>query len=231
MTRVPKHIAIIPDGNRRWAKQKSSVVEHGHQQGANAIVDTVNAARELGVKTVTIYLFSTENWFRPPHEVKFLMWLLEEFLNSQRQAMIDSGIRVWTIGEISSLSKSALQCIDKSIQATSQCDKIDFVLALNYGSRNEICRAAQKLAHDIAQGKIEAVDEKIFSSYLDTANWSDPDLLIRTSGEMRLSNFLLWQASYTEIYVIDILWPDFKPIHLLEAVQNYQMRERRLGGA
>ena len=230
---IPKHIAIIPDGNRRWAKQRRSLTEFGHREGANVIIDIVNAAKELGVQTITIYLFSTENWFRPYLEVKALMWLLEEFLNSQRQSMVNSGIRVSTIGHLPSLSKSALECIDKSIQATAHCDKINLVLALNYGSRNEICRAAQKIVRDIEQGKIsaEAIDEKVFSSYLDTAQWGDPDLLIRTSGEMRLSNFLLWQASYTEIYVIDILWPDFRPVHLLEAVHNYQMRDRRLGGA
>lgn len=232
-SKVPRHVAIIPDGNRRWAKQRNAFAEIGHRNGANVIIDVVKGAKELGIKVLTFYVFSTENWSRPRTEVAALMWLLQEFCKGQKQAMLDNGIKLCTIGELSTLPKRVLKAVNTTMEATRDCKAIDLVLAINYGSRDEICRAIARIAKDITDQKINAsnINEQMVSKYLDTAIWPDPDLLIRTSGESRLSNFLLWQNSYAEIYVTDLLWPDFKPIHLLEAIQNFQQRERRLGGA
>lgn len=229
---IPNHIAIIPDGNRRWAKRKNSSTEAGHQKGADTIMDVVKASKELGVKVITFYLFSTENWKRSKEEFTFLMWLLRSFLINQKQAMIDNGIRMQTIGDLARLPANTLQTVQSTKEATEHCDKIDMVLALNYGGRDDIRRAVKKLVNEAANGLVqeEDVTESLISRYLDTAPWNDPDLLIRTSGELRVSNFLLWQISYSEIYVADVLWPDFTARHLLEAIVNFQKRQRRHGG-
>ncbi len=231
--RIPKHIAMIPDGNRRWAKRKHSSVEEGHRQGADNLMDIVKAAKEIGIEVLTFFTFSTENWSRPKGEVDVLMWLLQNYLFKQRAAMIENGIRFHTIGEISRLPVDLINIIDETKAATESCSKINLVLALNYGGRDEISRAVKKIAADIEAKKIknDEITEEMISRYLDTHSWLDPDLLIRTSGELRVSNFLLWQISYAEIYIANALWPDFSPSHLLEAILDFQKRERRLGGA
>lgn len=232
-SRIPEHIAIIPDGNRRWAKSKDSSAETGHREGADTIMEVVKAGKELGIKAITIYLFSTENWNRPQQEVAALMWLLQSYLMIQSQTMIDNGIRLQTIGDFSRLPASVLKTIQTTKQKTADCHHIDMILAINYGGRDDIRRAVRALVRDASEGLIkeEDVNESLISGYLDTAHWKDPDLLIRTSGELRISNFLLWQISYAEIYMANVLWPDFTPAHLLEALIDYQKRHRRHGGA
>ena len=230
--RIPQHVAIIPDGNRRWAKKLSESRDMGHQAGASNLIDIVKAGREIGIKALTFYLFSTENWSRSQDEIHALMWLLQEFLKEHCEEMCQYGVRLRTIGNLSTLPPEVLTVVEETIEATAHCDQIEMILALNYGSRDEIKRAFHRILDDCANGKFtkEDVTEKLISSYLDTNHWGDPDLLIRTSGEMRVSNFLLWQLSYTEIYVTELLWPEFKPENLLDAVANFQKRERRLGG-
>lgn len=230
-TKIPKHIALIPDGNRRWALQRRLETEKGHNEGGNILIEIVKAACELDVKVITFYLFSTENWARPKLEVDSLMWLLDKFLNDQLQTMLDYGIRLHTLGTPERLPEFVRQTIQRTKNLTEKCDKIDMLLAINYGSRDEICRAVKQIADKCRSGDlaIEQISERCIAEHLDTSPWEDPELLIRTSGELRLSNYLLWQLSYSEIYVTDILWPNFRPRHLLEAILNYQTRQRRLG--
>lgn len=230
-TKVPQHVAIIPDGNRRWAKREEFDSGDGHREGADILMDIVKSGRELGIKTMTFYTFSTENWHRESEEVAGLMWLLETYLSNQCQEMIDWGIRFQTIGDLSKLPIDLKDTVVETKLATSKCDKITMVLALNYGSRDELCRAIQSIVTDCSEEKIqrENITDELVSTYLDTYPFQDPELLIRTSGEMRISNFLLWQLSYSEIYISNVLWPDYRPYHLFEAIYNYQQRERRLG--
>lgn len=232
-SRIPHHIAFIPDGNRRWAKRAFYSVQQGHRMGADTLIETVKAAKDLGVKEATFYAFSTENWSRPQDEVNALMILYATYLLSQCADMIDSGIRLDVIGDLQTLPEFLLNAIAEVKEKTKHCNKIRMTLALNYGARNEICRAVKQIIQDAKNGKLNEaeVSEKTISDYLDTRNLRDPELLIRTSGEMRLSNFLLWQISYTEMYISPVLWPEFKPQHLLDAIIDYQRRERRLGGA
>lgn len=231
-TRVPHHVAIIPDGNRRWAKKKHSPTEEGHREGIDTIMEVVKAGKELGVKIITFYLLSTENWNRSKQEIAALMWLLQTYLINQQKTMIQNGIRLQTIGDLSRFPPHLLQTIEETKCATSSCNKIEMVFALNYGGRDDIRRGFQALLEDYSKNLFNATDvnELLISRYLDTAQWKDPDLLIRTSGELRISNFLLWQISYSEIYVTNVLWPDFTPKHFLEALMNFQKRDRRLGG-
>jgi undecaprenyl diphosphate synthase len=231
-SRVPTHVAIIPDGNRRWAKKQEECHNKGHEAGACNLIEIVKAGKTLGIKTMTFYLFSTENWTRSQEEIGALMWLLQEFLKEQCQEMKDHGVRLKTIGNLDALPKEALTVVEETIAATAHCNQIDMVLALNYGARDEIRRAFHCILDKCAEGELqkEDVTEKLIASYLDTKHWNDPDLLIRTSGEMRVSNFLLWQLSYTEIYTTELLWPEFKPNNLLDAIIDFQKRERRLGG-
>lgn len=233
MNKPPNHIAIIPDGNRRWAKRRAESFHHGHSEGAGNLMNIVRAAHDLGVKAVTFYLFSTENWTRAENEVQALMFLLEQYLIEQKQPMIDEGVRFKTIGNLSVLPARIQELIADVKQETAKGQNIDVVAALNYGSRDELLRAFQRMHKAIEKGdlKAEELSENVISSYLDTAPLPDPDLMIRCSGEFRLSNFLLWQLSYAEIYIADVLWPDFTPLHLQEAVKAYQGRERRLGGS
>lgn len=230
--RVPQHIAIIPDGNRRWAKKNHLSISAGHSAGADLIIKITQAAQELGVKVVTCYGFSTENWARSTFEVSALFWLLESYLTAQRQTLIDSDIRFQTIGDLRRLPESSQLVVADIKRATAHCTTTTLVLALNYGGRDEIRRAIQAMLMDYAQHLFSEgeVTETLISRYLDTAAWKDPDLLIRTGSEQRMSNFLLWQTSYTELNVSDLLWPDFTPKHLLEAIVQFQKRERRLGG-
>lgn len=230
---IPYHIAFIPDGNRRWAKKRLSSTQQGHKVGADTLMETVKAALDLGVKEVTFYGFSTENWSRPAEEVNALMALYTHYLLSQKEDMVSSGIQLEVIGHLEALPPILLNAIAEVKEATHHCHKIRLILALNYGARNEIYRAFKNIMSDVKEGKLneEDVSEKTISHYLDTRRCRDPELLIRTSGERRISNFLLWQISYTEIYVSPVLWPDFTPQHLLEAIIDYQGRERRWGGA
>jgi len=235
-TNIPKHIAIIPDGNRRWAKKRffdavKSYVE-GHIHGAENVVTIVQAAKELGVKKMTIYGFSTENWKRPKSEVIHLMHTIQSYLERYQKKLIENDIRLTAIGNCESLDKSLLQVLQKTIEMTKECNGFDCILAVNYGGRNELLRAVKTLLSDAQHNNIEpsAIDETLFSSYLDTKGLDDPDLIIRTSGEMRISNFLLWQSAYSELYIDETNWPDFTPNHLLKALVAYQGRERRKGG-
>lgn len=231
-SRIPKHIAIIPDGNRRWAKKRFSSVDAGHREGADTLMETVKAAKEIGIEAITFYSFSTENWNRPPEEVMALMALFANYLTEQIEEMVQCGIKLETIGDLSTLPYFLCEAIQETKLATHECDKIELILALNYGSRNEICRAFQAMLKDYELQSLcrEEINEKTISRYLDTHKWRDPDLLIRTSGELRVSNFLLWQISYAEIHVAPVLWPDFTPQHLVEAIVDFQGRQRRWGG-
>jgi len=231
-TRLPKHIAIIPDGNRRWAKNRWSSILEGYQEGADTLMEAVKGAKELGIEMVTFYSFSTENWSRTPDEVMGVMLLIANYLTEQRTAMVESGIRVETIGDLAALPGFLCKAVEESKNATRDCESITLILALNYGSRNEICRAFHSMLDDYENNKLsrQDINEKTISCYLDTREWGDPDLLIRTAGELRISNFLLWQISYAEIHTAPVLWPDFTPQHLIEAIVDYQGRQRRWGG-
>jgi undecaprenyl diphosphate synthase len=231
-TKVPHHIAIVPDGNRRWAARNLFKVAFGHERGCEIIKEILLASRELGVKIMTLYTFSTENWHRPQDEIETLMDLLVRFLKCETPFMIEEGIQFGTIGTLDRLPLKVQEAIINAKEATSQCKDSRFIMAINYGGRDEICRAAERLAEDVASGKIAKgtpVDEALFSSYLDTKEWSDPELLIRAGGEQRISNFLLWQLSYAEIYLTNTLWPEMSPKELLESILWYQTRTKRLG--
>lgn len=225
--KIPKHVAIIPDGNRRWAMKQKRGTEFGHRAGCDILMDIVEAADEIGIDYLTFYTFSTENWRRSKLEIDTLMALLEQYLTEQRPRMVEKGVKLLTIGDLKKLPPGINRVIEESKKATEQCTSIHLILALNYGSREEICRAVRKM---IAAGCTpEEVNEERLSHYLDTSAIPDPELLIRSSGEKRLSNYLLWQSSYTEIFLTETLWPDFRPIDFLKAIEEYQRRERRIG--
>lgn len=228
---VPTHVAIVMDGNRRWAKKEKTSEKMGYWYGAEQLDLIVRAASELGIKTLTAYSFSTENWARPADEVEILMEVLETYLINKREVLIKERTRLHTIGDISRFPEKVKKALNDTKQATKNCDQIDLVLALNYGGRDEIRRAILKMHQAEKEGKLEweNLTEETISSYLDTADWSDPELFIRPSGEHRLSNFLIWQSSYSEIYITDVLWPDFSEKELLKAVIDYQNRSRRFG--
>lgn len=230
--KIPKHVAIIMDGNRRWAKRQGLPTMMGHWKGADTLTKIVRAASELGIKTLTVYAFSTENWRRSKDEVDALMHLFKVYLKKQRRPMKNEGVRLEAIGDLQRLPASVIKELDVSRSDTAHCKKIDLVLAINYGGRDDIRRAFVTMIEDFEQGKIskEQISEQMISQYLDTARWPDPDLLIRTSGERRQSNFLLWQLSYSEFYPTDVLWPDFDEHELLQAVRETQQRQRRIGG-
>lgn len=225
---IPEHIAIIMDGNRRWAKQRGLPPMMGHWEGAETLTNVLKGAADLGVKTLTVYAFSTENWGRPVAEVEGLMDLFELYLMRQKEAMIRDGVRLHAIGDLSRLPQRVLEAFDQTQKATAKCDRINLALALNYGGRDEIRRAVLKIVEE-KLGPDQITEESI-SKRMDTHRFGDPELLIRTSGEMRVSNFLLWQISYAEIFSTEILWPDFSPKELLQAVLAFQRRSRRLGG-
>lgn len=232
-SRMPKHIAIIPDGNRRWARKNFSSVNEGHREGADTLMEIVKAAKELGIEKVTFYSFSTENWNRPPDEVLALMALFACYLSEQCEELLQNSVKLETIGDLSAFPSFLCDVIKETKFVTRDCEKITLILALNYGSRDEICRAFRAMLSDYDQKKLckDQINEQTISQYLDTNQWGDPDLLIRTSGELRVSNFLLWQISYSEIHVAPVLWPDFTPQHLIEAIVDFQSRQRRWGGA
>lgn len=229
--KLPDHIAIIMDGNGRWAKQKGEMRIFGHKNGVKAVKEITEACAELGVKYLTLYAFSTENWNRPKFEINALMELLVNTINKETDTLNDNDIRLIAIGDLDSLPKNCNRELLKAIEKTRNNKRMTLVLALSYSSRKEILNAVQSLAGDIKSGKINPVDitEEIFESYLYTSGIPDPELLIRTSGEHRISNFLLWQSAYTEFYFTETLWPDFGKEDLYEAILDYQNRERRFG--
>jgi undecaprenyl diphosphate synthase len=230
---IPKHVAIIMDGNRRWEKEHGMPLFSGHWKGAEILTQIVRAASELGIQTLTVFAFSTENWMRSDIEVESLMRLFEIYLIQQKESMVEEGVRLHAIGDLDKLPQRIQKVVADTKAATKEGSQIELVLAINYGSRNEIIRAIQKMIKAAKEEKISEseIDETLVSKFLDTATLSDPDLLIRTSGEQRLSNFLLWQASYTELYVEKVFWPDFSEKHFLKAILEYQKRKRRLGGS
>lgn len=230
--RVPEHVAIILDGNGRWAKKHHVPKNVGHSKGSDNVEKIVEAAHDMGIKYITVYAFSTENWNRSEKEVSALMKLLRDYLKQCLKKSKDNNMRCLIIGDKTGLDQDIRDSIDELEEFSKDFDGITFIIALNYGSRDEIRRAVQSIAKDCVDGKIEASDisEDTISSYLDTKGIPDPDLLIRTSGEIRLSNFLMWQSAYTEYVFTDVLWPDFKPKHLISAIEEYSRRDRRYGG-
>lgn len=230
--KIPQHIAIILDGNGRWAKAKGMPRNYGHAQGSKNVERICEDAYRMGVKYLTVYAFSTENWSRPRDEVDALMKLLRNYMKTCLKTAKKNDMKVRVIGDLAGLDDDIRNRIVELQEATRQNGGLNFQIALNYGSRDEILRAVRRLAADCAKGvqKAEEIDEHIFESYLDTHNIPDPDLLIRTSGELRLSNYLLWQLAYTEFYFTDIPWPDFTKEELMKAIEQYNMRDRRYGG-
>ncbi len=229
--KLPRHIAIIMDGNGRWARQKSLTRIEGHIKGIEAVRTAVTTCRELGIQFLTLFSFSIENWRRPENEVLALMDLLQRYLREELDEMLDNNIRLKAIGDINSLPPDAHNTLIDTLEKTARCDGMVLTLALSYSGRDEIIRAFRHLMADIKNKRIrpEEISEETLSNYLSTRDIPDPDLLIRTSGEYRISNFLLWQMAYTEIYVTETLWPDFGKEDLIKALLNYQSRERRFG--
>src|SRR6185369_15226186 len=229
--RLPRHVAVIMDGNGRWAAQKHLPRIAGHRAGADAVRRTVESAARLGLDCLTLYAFSTENWKRPRFEIRALMDLLTEYLRKELQSLKKNNIQFRMIGRTGELHISVLEQIRKAELATFQNTGLKLNIALNYGGRSEIVDAVRKIAADVAAGRVQpdAVDEQLIQDRLYTSELPDPDLLIRTSGEMRISNFLLWQIAYTEIHVTETLWPDFSENDLLSAIVDYQKRDRRYG--
>ena len=228
---LPKHVAIIMDGNGRWAKKKTMNRIRGHEEGAGSVRNIVKASREIGIHWLTLYAFSEENWKRPKYEVEALMKLLSRFLKGELDEMLNNGIRFQTIGRIDKLPKYVQKRVQKTVEKTSRNKNMVLTLALSYGSRQEVSDAIQKIAKRIESGDLtsEMITEQIVSDSLYTGGMPDPDLLIRTSAEYRLSNFLLWQMAYTEFYFTPTLWPDFRKEEYLKAIEEYQKRERRYG--
>ncbi len=228
---IPNHIAIIMDGNGRWAKKRSLPRLAGHREGINSVREITRVCGEIGVKYLTLYTFSTENWKRPPSEVSALMKLLLNTINIEVKELHKNNVRFSIIGELNTLPKSTVQGLKNGIELTSNNSGLNLCLAINYGSRKEILTAVISIAKKIQskQLDINQVDEILFNQELYTKNFPDPDLMIRTSGEFRLSNFLLWQSAYTEIFMTDTLWPNFRENELIEAIYDYQNRERRFG--
>ena len=229
--RLPKHVAIIMDGNGRWAAQRSQERNLGHEQGAVAVRQTVEAAAEIGIEYLTLYAFSTENWNRPKEEVEALMDLLVRSIHNETPTLMDNNIRLRAIGDLDSLGEETRKILDGAISKTAQNSRMTLVLALSYSSRWEIIQAVKQIANTIKQGQlsIEKISIDTLDQAMNTAFMPDPDLLIRTSGEYRISNFLLWQLAYTELYFTDVLWPDFNKEELYKALIDYQKRERRFG--
>ncbi len=229
--RLPQHIAIIMDGNGRWAERHAMGRVLGHRKGAHAVRSTVKACRRIGVRCLTLYAFSMENWLRPRTEVRALLSLLEDYLETETGEMMAQDIRLTAIGNLSSLGEPISRKLAESIARTAENNGMVLNLALSYGGRDEIVAAAGRIASDVVAGTIvpDQVTKELFGRYLYTTGLPDPDLLIRTGGECRISNFLLWQMAYTEFYFTEVLWPDFRERHLLRAIVDYQQRERRFG--
>ena len=228
---VPKHVAIIMDGNGRWAQQRGLPRAKGHEKGAESVRVAIKTCKKLGIKYLTVYAFSVENWNRPKAEVEALMNLLKKFLRNEEREFHENHIRLRAIGRLSDLPKSVRRELNHVMQATEHYKDATLVLALSYGGRTEIANAARELARKVKAGTLEpeAIDEAAISANLYAPDIPDPDLMVRTSGEMRISNFLLWQLSYAELYITDTLWPDFREEQLTKAVEEYGRRHRRFG--
>jgi undecaprenyl diphosphate synthase len=228
---LPAHVAIIMDGNGRWAKQRLMSRIKGHEKGAEAVRTAVRTCRELGIGFLTLYAFSTENWLRPRAEVEALMALLRRFLKTELPELLQNGIRLHVIGQWKRLPKDVRGALTEAMESTRNNAALHLNLALSYGGRDEITRAAQALAARVQDGRLQPEDitEETLSAHLDTYGTPDPDLLIRTGGDMRISNFLLWQIAYTEIYVTPMLWPDFSREQFLQILDDFKSRERRFG--
>lgn len=229
---LPRHLAIIMDGNGRWAQQRGLPRAAGHRAGVEALRDIVKACIEWGITILTVYAFSTENWKRPQEEVEALMNLLVEYLHQELSELYQEGVQIRAIGRLEGLPHKAQEELARARQITAHNNRLILNLALNYGSRAELVDACQKIARQVATGRLqpEAINEEVINGALYTGDLPDPDLLIRPSGEMRLSNFLLWQLAYTELWITDIYWPDFRRENLRQALLAYQRRERRFGG-
>lgn len=229
LERLPRHVAIIMDGNGRWAQAKGLPRVHGHRAGVEAVRDTVEACARLELEVLTLYAFSVENWKRPRYEVWALMNLLKEYLRRELSTLVDNNIRFTPLGRWRELDPIVVRALERAQRATAECDGMQFNVALNYSGRCEIVDACRQIVSDWASGKGTDIDEETLGRYLYTAGQPDPDLMIRTSGESRISNFLLWQCAYAEFDFIDTLWPDFRRAHLYEAILDYQRRDRRYG--
>jgi undecaprenyl diphosphate synthase len=229
--RLPRHVAVIMDGNGRWAKRRGMPRIMGHRRGVDTLKDLLRCCRDWGVEALTAYAFSTENWGRPTEEVEFLMLLFERVLRRELKEMMEENIRIRFVGNLSVLPTSLQTEINKSVEATRNNQGIQFTIATNYGGRQEIVNACKLIAEKIQSGQLQPddIDESLFERHLYTSGLCDPDLLIRTSGEMRVSNFLLWQVAYSEIYVTETFWPDFDRTEFHRALSSYQQRERRFG--
>ncbi len=230
-TQLPSHVAIIMDGNGRWAKKRLLNRVRGHEKGSEAVRTVVRTSRELGISFLTLYAFSTENWQRPKTEVFALMTLLQKFLKSELKEMRDNNIRLNAIGQIDRLPENVFDTLNETMALTKDNDGMVLTLSLSYGSRAEIVEMVTKISEKVKSGSIDpdSITPEVISQHLYTKDMPDPDLLIRTSGEMRISNFLLWQIAYSEIFITDTLWPDFGKDEYLEILKNYQLRDRRFG--
>jgi len=228
---VPRHVAIIMDGNGRWARERMLPRPIGHRNGMKAVREVVEGALEVGLEALSLFAFSQENWQRPPGEINALMSLLEEYIQREADSLHEQGVRVLVLGDIDRLTPPARAAVDRVTSQTANNTKLTLNLFISYGSRAELTRAARLLAEDVAAGRISAeqVDEQAFAAKLYTHGCPDPDLLIRTSGEQRISNFLLWQLAYTELFISSVLWPDFSRLNLYEAILDFQQRDRRFG--
>ena len=229
---VPSHIAIIMDGNGRWAKQRGQVRLKGHQAGMESLREIVRACSDMGVEVLTVYAFSTENWKRPAEEVSGIFSLLVRYVAKELKELNENNVRIRLLGDLAPLPESARKAAEEARQSTENNTGLIFNIAINYGGRAEIVRAAKTLAQRCVSGELtpEAIDEERFAEALYTAGLPDPDLVIRTGSEMRLSNFLTWQSAYSELYVTDVLWPDFTPQALMQAIEAFEGRDRRFGG-
>lgn len=230
--KLPEHIAVIMDGNGRWAKKRGLPRIAGHRAGISALKEIVNCAHELGIKVITLYAFSTENWKRPHWEVDFLMRLPDEYLKKELGLLVEKNIIIRTVGDLNGIPRVTQEAIKKALSATKNNTGMILNFAFNYGSRAEIISSVKKISREVLEGRLNwnEITEEIFAKYLCTGSIPDPDLLIRPSGELRVSNFLLWQLAYTELWFTRVMWPDFKKKHFLKAIRDYQKRERRFGG-
>lgn len=230
-TRLPKHIAIIMDGNGRWAKERGEDRVYGHHEGVLSVRDIVNACGEIGIQYLTLYAFSTENWNRPKEEVNALMELLVNTIRKEIDDLKKNNVKMHVIGDFESLPEVCQRELNEAKELTSMNTGVNLILALSYSSRWEIVRATQKIAQDAVSGviRVEEIDDNLFRQYLTTSEFPDPELMIRTSGEHRISNYLLYQLAYAELYFTNVHWPEFRKPHLIEAIANYQQRERRFG--
>ena len=228
----PRHVAIIMDGNGRWAAERRLPRIEGHRRGVEAVRRTVEAAGDLGITHLTLFSFSSENWSRPAEEIRDLFGLLRRFIRRDLADLHKNGVRIRIIGSRADLDNDIQRMLDDAVELTKENSALNLTIAFNYGSRNEIARAATRIAEDVKAGVLtpEDITEELFGSYLDTDGLPDPDLLVRTSGELRLSNFLLWQLAYTEFVFVDTYWPDFNKTHFEEAIAEFQRRNRRFGG-